>query len=149
MDPEKLFVVSAISRRGIAEDLNGYLEQHNDEPRLLSDDSRLTDAICKAYATELGNVDMDLPEEAVEEEFCRIQSELLANLGLLEEEKPSEGDADYCPNTANHRHTPDPASLTPADGAGRNRGTDWIVDVVCIHCGRSGSARIDPDSTQW
>ena len=42
------------------------------------------------------------------------------------------------------QHDPDPAGITPADGAGRNRGTDWIIDVPCRHCGRSGSLRIDP-----
>jgi hypothetical protein len=42
------------------------------------------------------------------------------------------------------RHVPDPASIQAADGAGRNRGTDWIVDVSCLNCGRSGSIRIDP-----
>jgi hypothetical protein len=41
-------------------------------------------------------------------------------------------------------HTPDPVSIAPADGAGRNRGTDWIIDVRCSKCGRLGSLRIDP-----
>lgn len=41
-------------------------------------------------------------------------------------------------------HEPDPADIKPADGAGRDRGTDWILDVTCKKCGRSGSIRIDP-----
>jgi hypothetical protein len=50
----------------------------------------------------------------------------------------------FCPNSPDFQHHADPSSIKPADGAGRNRGTDWIVDVNCKHCGRSGSARIDP-----
>lgn len=46
-------------------------------------------------------------------------------------------------------HRPDPSSITPADGAGRNRGTDWIVDVRCAYCGASGSIRIDPDKIEF
>lgn len=41
-------------------------------------------------------------------------------------------------------HEPDPTTIAPADGTGRNRGTDWIIDVNCRKCGRSGSVRIDP-----
>ena len=48
-----------------------------------------------------------------------------------------------------YRHHPDPAGVKPADGAGRNRGTDWIVDVACKHCGRSGSVRIDPEDVEF
>lgn len=55
----------------------------------------------------------------------------------------------FCPESPDFRHRPDPASITPADGAGRNRGTDWIVDVTCKHCGRSGSVRIDPDEIEF
>jgi hypothetical protein len=54
------------------------------------------------------------------------------------------GSEHACPDSPDHRHHPDPASVKPADGAGRNRGTDWIVDINCKHCGRSGSTRIDP-----
>lgn len=57
--------------------------------------------------------------------------------------------ADRCPDSPTGRHQPDPRSIQPADGAGRNRGTDWIVDVRCIHCGRSGSTRIDPGNIEW
>ena len=44
----------------------------------------------------------------------------------------------FCPESPDYKHSPDPAGLTPADGAGNNRGTDWIVDVSCKHCRRSG-----------
>jgi hypothetical protein len=59
------------------------------------------------------------------------------------------GTAAFCPKSPDHRHHPDPASVQPADGAGRNRGTDWIVDVSCRFCGRSGSVRIDPDDVEF
>ena len=47
------------------------------------------------------------------------------------------------------QHEPDPASLQPADGAGRSCGTDWIIDVWCIKCGRSGSLQIDPQDLNF
>jgi hypothetical protein len=50
----------------------------------------------------------------------------------------------FCPTSPDFDHHPDPASVKAADGAGKERGTDWIVDVNCLHCGRSGSTRIDP-----
>jgi hypothetical protein len=55
----------------------------------------------------------------------------------------------FCPKSPDFKHHPDPASIKPADGAGRNRGTDWIVDVNCKHCGRSGSVRIDPAEIEF
>ena len=55
----------------------------------------------------------------------------------------------FCPKSPDFRHAPDPADIKPADGAGRNRGTDWIVDIACIHCGRSGSVRIDPEGIEF
>ena len=51
---------------------------------------------------------------------------------------------EFCPRSPDFRHRPDSASIQPADGAGRNRGTDWIVDVRYADCGRSGSVLIDP-----
>lgn len=78
------------------------------------------------------------------EEVARLQTEaladtLMARLGV-------EG---YCPQALSGRHEPDPASVLPADGAGKNRGTDWIVEVRCKHCGQFGSVQIDPQELQW
>ena len=55
----------------------------------------------------------------------------------------------FCPRSDDYKHHPDPASVAPADGAGKERGTDWIIDVNCRHCGRSGSVRIDPDEIEF
>jgi hypothetical protein len=55
----------------------------------------------------------------------------------------------FCPESPDFKHSPDPASIKPADGAGRNRGTDWIVDVNCKCCGRSGSTRINPEEIEF
>jgi hypothetical protein len=57
--------------------------------------------------------------------------------------------AAFCPKSPDFKHKPDPVSVKPADGAGRNRGTDWIVDVSCKCCGRSGSVRIDPEDVEF
>lgn len=56
---------------------------------------------------------------------------------------------DKCPDSPDGKHAPDPASIAPADGAGEDSGTDWIVDIWCSHCGRSGSTQINPDDIQW
>ena len=55
----------------------------------------------------------------------------------------------FCPMSPDFEHHPNPGSLKPADGAGRERGTDWIVDIACKHCGRSGSVRIDPKDIEF
>jgi len=46
--------------------------------------------------------------------------------------------ATFCSKAANFRHEPDPATLAVAEGP------RWTVDVHCKHCGRSGSAAVDP-----
>ena len=58
-------------------------------------------------------------------------------------------EADRCAESPTGKHEPDPQSIQPADGAGRNRGTDWLIDTNCLHCGQSGSMRIDPSDFQW
>lgn len=54
-----------------------------------------------------------------------------------------------CAESPTGRHVPDPKSIRPADGTGRNRGTDWLIDVNCLHCGGSGSMLIEPNDLQW
>jgi hypothetical protein len=54
-----------------------------------------------------------------------------------------------CKGSKDGKHEPDPASIVPADGAGKDKGTDWIVDVWCKNCGESGSVRIDPDDVEF
>jgi hypothetical protein len=55
----------------------------------------------------------------------------------------------FCPTSPDFDHHPDPASVKAADGAGKERGTDWILDINCKHCGRSGSVRIDPKDIEF
>lgn len=54
-----------------------------------------------------------------------------------------------CEAAPDGKHKPDPSQIWPADGAGRNRGTDWIIDVACMYCGQTGSVRIDPNEITW
>lgn len=56
---------------------------------------------------------------------------------------------DHVDPTDRCSHEPDPASIQPADGAGRNRGTDGIIDVRCKKCGMSGSMRVDLLGVAW
>ena len=51
------------------------------------------------------------------------------------------GTAEVCPEGG--EHVPDYTAVTVADGM------PGVVDVPCLNCGRSGSARIDPDTIQW
>jgi len=57
--------------------------------------------------------------------------------------------AAFCPRSPDYSHEPDAASVARADDAGGGRGTDWIVDVNCKHCGRSGSVRFDPADIEF
>lgn len=147
-DPKKLFVINAIDRKGVAEELNDYLEDHGQKRVVADDDDRLTDEICQRYADSLASIDEDESEDVRDEIAASFCYDILDSLGLIEEEDEEAGN-DYCPKSSDHNHVPDPASFTPADGAGRNRGTDWIVDVRCSKCGRSGSVVINPDAIQW
>jgi hypothetical protein len=46
-------------------------------------------------------------------------------------------------------HDPNPGSICPADGAVKNRGTEWIIDIGCSNCDTTGSMRIDPAQIWW
>jgi hypothetical protein len=70
----------------------------------------------------------------------------LRELGMV-----GEGYRDYshCPDSPDGKHRANPATAQPDHDAGRNRGTDWIIDFNCIHCGQSGSLKVDPADIQW
>lgn len=62
--------------------------------------------------------------------------------------------ADYrdytrCDPSPSGRHAADPVSAKAADGAGPNRGTDWLVEFHCRYCGETGSIRVDPAHIAW
>jgi len=90
LDKAKLFVVSAISREGIAEDLNEFLENGIDAPpsdeRLKPDDDRLTDEICTEYARKIGETHQEgwgmIDEAEYEEKLAVIMTEALAACGI-------------------------------------------------------------------
>lgn len=86
LDPDQLFVVSAIKRSGIAEALNEYLESlETTTERLKENDPRLTDEVCRAYADELGDIESrfeDLSNEEVEELTCNLDEKFLKLLGF-------------------------------------------------------------------
>ena len=50
---------------------------------------------------------------------------------------------DVCEESPTKLHEADPRSFVQADDC------DWIVDVYCKHCGRSGSVAIEPEEVQW
>ena len=81
-DPKQLFVVSAITRESIAEDLNVILEVSDVDDRLLPDDDRLTDEVCREYAKELGEIDLDLPQFAQDEEEVLLCERVIKSIGI-------------------------------------------------------------------
>lgn len=54
-DPKQLFIVSTISREGIAEELSTVM----DDGAIAPDDPRLTDAFCEEYAAGLYAIEAD------------------------------------------------------------------------------------------
>lgn len=50
---------------------------------------------------------------------------------------------DHCQDQDDGKHKGDPKSIVSADGM------RWVVDVNCLHCGQSGSTRINPKEIQW
>lgn len=72
-DPNQVFIISAISRKQIAEDLNEFLdEQEVAGDRLTPDDDRLTPELCREYADSLYYVDRMNEQEVVDETMERI-----------------------------------------------------------------------------
>lgn len=56
-DLNQLFVIKAIARYVIADELNEYLDLTANKERLAPDDDRLTDEICRKYAAGLAELD--------------------------------------------------------------------------------------------
>src|SRR5215831_10427713 len=76
LDANDRFIVSVVTRGGIAEDLNDHLER----PEFRPDDDRLTDLVCRAYAEALGELDDHDP--GCEEAYGALLDRLLARLGI-------------------------------------------------------------------
>lgn len=55
----------------------------------------------------------------------------------------------YCPKSPTGRHEVDHHSVRPAPVAETGPVRLHAVDVACLHCGRSGSARITEQLVQW
>ena len=81
-DPKQLFVINAVTREGIAEDLNDTLDGYANEERFTPNDDRLTDEICAAYAAALGNIDEDMPRAAQEDAACNAAEAAIEATGI-------------------------------------------------------------------
>lgn len=67
-DPEELFVISTISRKDIAGELNSIVEmeaaENGEQPVLIAEnDPRLTREFCQEYADRMHSIDEDFPDE--------------------------------------------------------------------------------------
>ncbi len=60
-----------------------------------------------------------------------------------------EEDFDYCPKSADHKHFLDKDTLAPADGYDTKAEGGVVFNISCLHCGRSGSGRIDLPEVMW
>src|SRR5262245_15952692 len=76
LDSNDRFIVSVVTRGGIAEELNDHLER----PEFRPADDRLTDEVCRAYAEALGELDGHDP--GFEETYCALLDGLLGRLGI-------------------------------------------------------------------
>lgn len=88
-DPNQLFVINAISRNGIAEELSSIISMmqmthHAGKIELLPDDDDLTDEICQAYASAIGNIDPSDSEEFVSDQEHKAMLEALESMGWVE-----------------------------------------------------------------
>lgn len=87
-DKNQLFTVSAITRAGIAENLNEFLEDNeiltNDEDGWFADDDdRLTDEICTEYAKLIGEVDEDgFSDTWIDEQMVKIDEDTIRKCGI-------------------------------------------------------------------
>src|SRR5262249_30612747 len=66
LDANDRFIVSVVTRGGIAEVLNDHLER----PEFQPDDDRLTEEVCRVYAEALGELDDHDP--ACDEAYCAL-----------------------------------------------------------------------------
>lgn len=55
-------------------------------------------------------------------------------------------DSETCDSSPTKKHIPDLHSVAVAEIATQE---DWIFDVNCMHCGRSGSFRVDSPEVDW
>ena len=85
MDPNQVFIVSALSRKGIAEELNEYLDNCGLDTVFTEDDDRLTDEICTTLAKKQGEMDMceaAVSEQGRAEHWSDALCEALLSLGF-------------------------------------------------------------------
>lgn len=89
LNPKQLFVISAISRAGVAQDLSGTQEycgyKHPVGPQeIAEDDDRLTDEICQAYADAISEIDYSDSEEFVAQVEQNAICEALEAMGYVQ-----------------------------------------------------------------
>lgn len=93
-DPNELFVITSISRSGIADDLNEHLDYNEaaTTDRLAPDDARLTAQICSDYAASVGVlVALDTDDEQLES-VAELIEQTLIRIGIDPTPRPEEDD---------------------------------------------------------
>ena len=90
LDPDQVFVINAITRSGIAEDLQDIRTACNykhptGQQTIALDDERLTDELCQDYADALGQIDFYYSEESAEEASHNAACILLEAMGYVQE----------------------------------------------------------------
>jgi len=91
LDPDQVFVINAITRSGIAEDLQDIRTACNykhptGQQTIALDDERLTDELCQDYADALGQIDFYYSEESAEEASHNATCILLEAMGYVDED---------------------------------------------------------------
>jgi hypothetical protein len=82
LDPEELFVVSALSRKGVAEELNEYLEACGSKiERLTPGDPRLTSEIMEFLAKKSGEISHEWTGDAINDFWQEALFDSLIKMG--------------------------------------------------------------------
>lgn len=77
------FALQSITRSGIADDLNSYLESLDIEDIVKADDPLLTDLVCTLYASALGDIESRFAQDDDRTELeAKLCHETLVNIGL-------------------------------------------------------------------
>jgi hypothetical protein len=78
-----------------------------------------------------------------------FSDEVWAELGQKEYKPMDDEDADYCPETKDHKHNLENPTIQAADGYSTSAEGGIVVDIWCTACGRSGSTIIRLEDINW